>query len=115
MRTPPVSSSRSTRDHFRTARFSQKIAEYLATGRPVVTTAVGEIPYYFKHGVDAYVTKFSPGEYADCLNFILEHPRAADAVGAAGHELGASEFNYHTFGKTLTAFFRDTVCRKKQK
>lgn len=95
------------------ARFSQKIAEYLATGRPVVTTAVGEIPYYFKHNVNAYVTKFSPGDYADCLNFLLNHPQEACAVGAAGRELGAREFNYHTFGKALTAFFRDTVCRKK--
>ena len=39
-----------------TARFPTKIGEYLASGRPIVTTAVGEMPRYFEDGVTAFIS-----------------------------------------------------------
>jgi glycosyltransferase involved in cell wall biosynthesis len=44
------------------ARFPTKIGEYLAAARPIVTTAVGEIPRYFEDQVNASVC--APGDPA---------------------------------------------------
>ena len=38
------------------ARFSQKIAEYLSSSRPVITNNVGEIPYYFTDRKDIIIS-----------------------------------------------------------
>ena len=40
---------------FSQAGLPTKVAEYLASGRPVVVTAVGDLPLYLRDGVDAYL------------------------------------------------------------
>jgi len=39
------------------AGFPSKLTEYLSTGNPVVVTRVGEIPYYLKDNVHAFLTE----------------------------------------------------------
>ena len=70
---------------FSRAGLPTKLGEYLATGRPVVVSAVGDIPTYLQDGVDAYLCQ--PGDlpaFAARLGHVLDHPAEAALVGGAG-------------------------------
>ena len=75
------------------ARFSQKIAEYVATGRPIITNAVGEIPYYFKNQESAYITEYSADGFYKAMNDMIEDRETADKVGHAGFMVGREHFD----------------------
>jgi glycosyltransferase involved in cell wall biosynthesis len=88
------------------ARFPTKIGEYLAAGRPVVTSAVGEIPRFFDDGVNALIA--APDDaaaYAGKLIQALDDPEAAAAIGRAGRRLCEATFDYRAHGAALCAFF----------
>lgn len=78
------------------AGFPSKLTEYLAAGKPVVVTKVGEIPSYLKDGQNAFLTQ--PGSvdaFSEKLNFVLNNYEYAKKVGLEGKELAATIFNYH--------------------
>lgn len=87
------------------ARFSQKIAEYLSTGTPMITTLVGEIPHYFTWKKDAVITDFSAEGFADAFKWIHNNPEEARNIGENGFCLGKQEFDTYSFGKKLHDFF----------
>lgn len=82
--------------------FPTKLGEYLATGKPVVITAVGDIPLFLKDGVNAYladpdnVISFSE-KLSDCLG----NPEIAKGTGLKGMELVEKDFNYKVVVETL--------------
>jgi glycosyltransferase involved in cell wall biosynthesis len=85
-----------------TARFPTKVGEYLASGRPVVTTAVGEMPRYFQDRVTAFMC--SPGDphvYGETIADLLSDPGLAAAVGRSGRELCRQAFDFRMHGPAL--------------
>lgn len=73
--------------------FPTKLGEYLATGRPVVATSVGDLPRYLSAGVDCVMVE--PGEptrLATSFVSIAENYRQADSIGQAGKRLADSVF-----------------------
>ncbi len=87
------------------ARFPTKLAEYLASGRPVVTNSVGEIPIYLHDNINAYICP--PGnEKAFSLKIMqaLHEPAAAKKVGLAGRQVARKEFHYEVFCFPLSKF-----------
>jgi glycosyltransferase involved in cell wall biosynthesis len=87
------------------ARFPSKIGEYLASARPVVTTSVGEIERYLRHGETAYISPpGDSGAFAANLLDLLARPERAAAVGAAGRRLAQERFQYSVQGARLAGF-----------
>lgn len=86
------------------ARFSQKIAEYLSSGTPVISNNVGEIPYYFKDKENMLLADYSTKGFASALRWVQENESAAVEIGKRGFDTGASKFNYKHFGKKLNDF-----------
>lgn len=84
-----------------TARFSQKIAEYVASKRPIITSNTGEIPYYFKNGESAIIVSFSADGYCEGMKTLCVNPKLADAVGEGGYQVGISYFDYKIVGRKL--------------
>ena len=75
------------------ARFSQKIAEYLASGRPIITVNVGEIPFYFEDMKNAFICKsLSPENITEKMKFCLDNKEICDTVGYNGYLLGREKF-----------------------
>lgn len=75
------------------ARFPSKIAEYLSSGRPIVTTNIGEIKNYFIDGVNAFIAeKDDPLVFAKKILQILEFKEISDSVGNNGKSLANKEF-----------------------
>jgi glycosyltransferase involved in cell wall biosynthesis len=78
---------------FSNAGMPTKLGEYLATGRPVVVTATGDIPRYLDDGVNAFVVP--PGDqeaFETGLEQALFDPAAA-SVGKAGQRVARSAFD----------------------
>jgi glycosyltransferase involved in cell wall biosynthesis len=88
------------------ARFPTKLGEYLASGRPVVTNRVGEIPRYLKDGVSACVT--APGDlaaFAEAICRLLEHQTSAHAIGRSGRQVAEQHFHYANHGAKICELF----------
>ena len=88
------------------AGLSAKLADYLATGRPVVVTGIGDIPLYLEDGVSALVVPpDDPARFAAALRDALADPARADAIGRRGREVALAAFDTRVHGPRLVAFF----------
>lgn len=77
------------------ARFSQKIAEYLSSKRPILTTKVGEVPFYFEDGENAYIAKeYSVESFCESLKYIAGNPEKSNEIGLRGYQTGVEKFNF---------------------
>ncbi len=95
------------------ARFPHKIAEYSATGNPIITTNYGEVTYYFKDGENALVANsYNSSRFAEKMNFIIEYPEEAKKIGQKGKELGVKEFSHIKYGQKLKDYLQSVVLRK---
>jgi glycosyltransferase involved in cell wall biosynthesis len=88
------------------SRFPTKLGEYLASGRPVVTNRIGEIPQFLTDGVNAYLPE--PGDVAtfgQAIMRLLEDPSTGQALGSAGRQVAEHHFHYANYGPALCEFF----------
>jgi glycosyltransferase involved in cell wall biosynthesis len=95
------------------ARFPSKIGEYLASARPVVTTAVGESQRFFLDAETAYVSP--PGDldaYAARMAEVLDDPSHATAVGAAGRHIAEEYLHYALQGPRLASLVEAVAGRE---
>lgn len=88
------------------ARFPHKLGEYLASGRPVITTSFGEIRHYdFLDEQTALIAAdYDAALFAERMQFILNHPEEGRSIGQRGREMGLANFNYKTLGTGLKQF-----------
>ena len=76
-----------------TGGFPTKLGEYLATGKPVVVTAVGDIPLYLNR-TNSYIVQPDDNElFAAAINEILDNYDKALEVGKEGKKLADTVFN----------------------
>lgn len=85
--------------------FPTKLGEYLVSGRPVVSSTVGEVGAYLADGDTAMLA--APEDADDCAGRVLrllEDPELAERVGRAGRALAMREFDYHRHADRLFNF-----------
>lgn len=87
------------------ARFSQKIAEYIGTGRPIITSNVGEIPYYFKDRESAVIVPYSSDGYYEGMKYLIENREDAERIGKKGFDVGKNNFDNKIVMSRLIEFF----------
>ncbi len=96
------------------ARFPQKIAEYLASANPVITTAYGEMPFYFSDGVNALVApEYTPESFAMKMNFVIHHPVEGVAIGSNGYETGKRYFDINSYRVALKNMIASLLDKEK--
>ncbi len=91
-------------------RLPNKMSEYLASGRPVISSCIGDIQEFLTDGVSAYLA--TPGDtasFASKMVAVLENPADADRIGAAGREVCMSKLDYRWYSQALGQFFRACV------
>lgn len=82
--------------------FPTKLGEYLASGKPVVVTKVGDIPLYLSDGINAYLAEpDSVDSFTNKLRECLSNPKTAAAVGSRGRETANAEFNHKKCVKVI--------------
>ena len=89
------------------AGFPTKLGEYLATGKPVVVTRVGEIPEYLKDQENAFIA--SPGDahnFAMKMKQVMNNYDDALKVGHKGQQLALTTFNSTYQGLKLAEWLK---------
>lgn len=87
--------------------FPTKLGEYLATGRPVIITKVGDIPVYFNDRINAFLAE--PGDvksFAGKINEVLSNLTEAEKVGIEGKKLTSRDFNYLFQAERIVEYLR---------
>lgn len=90
--------------------FPTKLGEYLATGKPVCVTKVGEIPNYLEDNVSAFLAE--PGDvdsFTDAMDRALSNLEKAREVGLAGRDVAKKEFNSEIQAKRLADFLQQNL------
>lgn len=90
------------------ARFPTKIGEYLCSGRPVITTDVGDITNYLQDGVNALICK--PGDPKEYARKIIkginpENQEQNRQIGLNGRTVARTCFHYRNYSNSITDFF----------
>lgn len=75
--------------------FSQKYGDYLLSGTPIFSTAVGEVTRILENRKNIFFTNESNSkEFAKTINYVLEHPDIAGKVGMNGRQYAIENFDY---------------------
>lgn len=87
------------------ARFPHKIAEYLASGRPIITNNWGEVSFYLKNKENALVAeKYDVESYSELMSFSIANRIEIDKMGFQGQLLCKEKFDYKNYGDKLSNF-----------
>jgi glycosyltransferase involved in cell wall biosynthesis len=105
---------------FSTAGFPTKLGEYLASGRPVIVTATGDIPLFLTDGVDAFLVPPDDNEaFAARLADVFADPAMAYAVGLRGRETARQRFETRSqcvrLAEFIQGFHREGIAETKER
>lgn len=89
------------------ARFSQKIAEYLSSGSPIISNNVGEIKYYFHNMENIILCDYSVRGFVNAFTWVANNQEAARQIGLNGFSLGKDKFNYLELSRELHGFINE--------
>ena len=97
------------RGEFSQAGFPNKLGEYLASGRPVVVSGVGDIPRYLTDRLSArIVPPDDTAAFAAAVIDVLGDPSAAASLGAAGRDVASELSRADLVAARTLAFVRTT-------
>jgi glycosyltransferase involved in cell wall biosynthesis len=85
--------------------FATKLGEYLAFGKPVITTAVGDMANYMKHEQTSIIVE--PGnvdQITDAMIRIIDNDELACDLGLAGKKVAEKYFEYKVHGRRLSEY-----------
>jgi len=93
---------------FAQAGFPFKLGEFLATGKPVIASVVSDVDRFLVNGHTAMlVTAGSSREICEAVEFLVNNPESASAIGARGREVAESAFDYKKQGRALLTFLEN--------
>lgn len=90
--------------------FPTKLGEYLATGKPVVVTRVGEIGDFLEDGVNCrFAEPDNYLDFADKLSWVMDHYDEASQLGEEGRKLTLSSFSSIEQCKVAFSFMNQCI------
>ena len=85
--------------------FPTKLGEYLATGKPVIVTNVGEISDFLQDGVNCRMANSGdPEAFALCMDWVADNYSEAITIASKGKELTENEFSSVVQSKKAISF-----------
>jgi len=92
-----------------------KLVDYLMSGRPVVSSRVGEIVHYAEHRRHIfYADDPSVEAFASAVEEVLSRPDRGDGLGRNGRELAKVQFDYREVGRSIARFLNAGEPRSSQ-
>lgn len=93
--------------------FSTKLGEYLAAGKPVIITNVGEAMNWLKDGESAYIVE--PNDTDSLAKAIVDafrDPEKRKAIGKNGQRVCKENFDFRNYGEKIRMFFQEITNNK---
>ena len=88
--------------------FSTKLGEYLAAGKPVIITKVGEAMNWLKNGENAYIIEPNDTELlVEAIVNAINDPEKRNKIALNGQKVCKECFDYRNYGKKLLHFFNN--------
>jgi glycosyltransferase involved in cell wall biosynthesis len=87
------------------ARWPNKLGDYLAAGRPIITTSVGEIEYFTKQYPDVLsTTKWNTNAIYEAIRDLLADLEKARALGAKLRIIAETDYSWRAQARKLETF-----------
>lgn len=84
------------------ARFPQKICEFIASNRPIITTPYGEITNYFTSKKDAIIAKeYDIQSYSEEMDWAITHGDELETISRNSYFLGIQHFNIEGYSSKI--------------
>lgn len=90
------------------ARWPSKINDYLAAGRPIISTRVGEIEPLFHHEI-GLITEAHPKAFANAMVEVAQEQEKAEYYGRQARALAEKDLNWERIVAKLENFYKDLV------
>jgi glycosyltransferase involved in cell wall biosynthesis len=93
------------------AGFPYKLAEYLASAKPVIASRISDIPRFLEDGHSAMLV--APGDAKDIANkieYLLLHPQKAMAIAAEARRIACTHFSHTRQAPGLYGFIQ-RICQ----
>jgi glycosyltransferase involved in cell wall biosynthesis len=87
------------------AAFPNRVPEFLGSGGLLVTSGVGDLPRYIRHGHTGFLCpEGNVDAFASALCWVADHRHEAADIGANGRRAGLGQFDYRVHGERLLTF-----------
>jgi len=106
----PLSDSNANR-----GRFPYKFTDYMTIGRPIVATAVGDLPAMFRDQSIGFITPDQPEEIAQKTIRLMDDPALRVQFGKAARRLAESDFSWDELSRQLEGHYRKVMLNFQSK
>jgi glycosyltransferase involved in cell wall biosynthesis len=90
-------------------RFPLKLRDYMAIGRPIVATAVGDVPELFDEEPIGALCDPEPRSLAEQTVELARDPDRRRRLGSRARELAETRFNWAAIVPELESFYEETL------
>jgi len=87
------------------ARFPQKICEFIASNKPIITTGFGEINKYFIDNLNAIIaTDYEISSYSKKMEWVLNNPDKLQPIANNAYIFGSQYFDIFSYSTKIDKF-----------
>ncbi len=90
-------------------RFPMKLSDYMAVGKPVVATAVGDVVKWVQQGEFGVLCQDTPDDLAEKTFALWRDSRDLTAMGQRGRDFAEREFRWEQIANRLERFYEDVL------
>jgi len=100
-------------NRYNSSRWPNKIGDYMACGRPVIASKVGDIPLVFEMGEIGYMVNENVENISGAMgNIIDNHSNIQARFGANARKLAEESMSWDVLSCGLSAFYEDLMMNK---
>lgn len=90
-------------------RFPMKLSDYMAVGKPVVATAVGDVVEWVQRGGFGVLCRDTPEDLAEKTIALWGDPQRLAAMGRRGRAMAEREFRWEQIADRLEKFYQGVL------
>jgi len=92
-------------------RWPNKVGDYMAMGRPIVTSAVGEMAHLFRNEAIGRLAGETPEAFGEAAWELLQNPATCKTMGATAREAAEKRYSWEFLTLTLEALYHELMRR----
>lgn len=94
-------------------RYPNKLGDYLAAGRPIVTNRTGDLGRLAAEEKFALLADDTPESFANAMKQLFDNESLRDELGRRGRQLAESKLDWGFFAADLERFYEETIARRR--